>query len=87
VLEGLVGHHGWVNSAEHHGLARAAEAVGDLVGAAGLDGHGGDANQIDIRIVESNAVTQVLLDDRDFVFRWSNGRQELERGALNLSPT
>jgi len=76
-----------MNSAQDHLLAGAAIPVGDLVGAAGLDGHGGDAHQIDVGVVEANRVTQMLLHHGNVMFGRGDRRQELKRGAFDLSST
>jgi len=49
-----------MNSANTTVLPAARYPVRDLVGAAGLDGHGGDADQIDTGVVEANVVSQML---------------------------
>ena len=49
-----------MNSAEDNLPARAAVAIGDLVGTTGLDGHGRNAHQIDAGVVKANSVTQMF---------------------------
>ena len=74
-----------MNSTEDNLPARAAVAIGDLVGTTGLDGHGRNAHQIDAGVVKANSVTQMFLNDENFVLGRSNRRQQLERGALDLA--
>ena len=87
VLQGLVGQHRRMNSAQHHRLASRAIPIRDLVGAAGLNGHGGDADQVDAWVVVSNVISQMLLHDRDVMGRRGERCQELKGSAFDLSST
>jgi hypothetical protein len=87
VLERLLRTHGRMDAAKDHGLARAAVRIRDFVGAAGLDGHGRDADQIGLDVRDADGIAQVLLHDGDVVLGRRDRRQQLKRGAFDLSPT
>ena len=86
VLQGLVRLHRGMNSAKHYRLASTAIPIGNLVGATGLDSHGGDAHQVDIGVIEANSVAQMFLHDGNVMHPRRDRRQELKRGALDFPP-